>query len=67
MVLMTFGDIVPDFHTHVIFATDALIKGQPDVLRRFLRGWFRTVAFMKANRAAAVSPSGVCTAEIGAR
>jgi NitT/TauT family transport system substrate-binding protein len=53
-VLMTFGDIVPDFHTHVIFATDALIKGQPDLLRRFLRGWFRTVAFMKANRAAAV-------------
>jgi len=54
-ILMNFGDIVPDFHTHVIFATDALIKNKPDVLRRFLRGWFKTVAYMRANRAATVA------------
>ena len=53
-VLMNFGDIVPDFHTHVIFASDALIKSKPEVVRRFLRGWFKTVAFIRDNRALAV-------------
>ncbi len=53
-ILMNFGDIAPDFHTHVIFATDSLIGKNPDLLRRFLRGWFRTVAFMRDNRGATV-------------
>jgi ABC-type nitrate/sulfonate/bicarbonate transport system substrate-binding protein len=53
-VLMNFGDIVPDFHTHVIFASDGLIKQKPDTVRRFLRGWFKTVAFMRDNRAATI-------------
>jgi NitT/TauT family transport system substrate-binding protein len=53
-VLMNFGDIVPDFHTHVIFATDALIKSKPETVRRFLRGWFKTVAFIRDNRVVAV-------------
>ncbi len=53
-ILMNFGEIVPDFHTHVIFATDALIKTKPDLLRRFLHGWFKTVAFMRDNRAQTV-------------
>jgi NitT/TauT family transport system substrate-binding protein len=47
---MLFGDIVRDFYTHVIFATDDMIDNRPDLLRRFLRGWFRTVAFMKGNK-----------------
>ena len=45
-----FGDIVKHFYTHVIFATDDMIEKRPDLLRRFLRGWFKTVAFMRANR-----------------
>jgi NitT/TauT family transport system substrate-binding protein len=49
--LLLFGDIVQRFHTHVIFATDDLVEKRPELLRRFLRGWFKTVAFMKANRA----------------
>ena len=53
-VLMTFGEIVPDFHTHVIYASDALIKDKPDVVRAFLRAWFRTAAFMRDNRAPTV-------------
>ncbi len=48
--LLLFGDIVQHFYTHVIFATDDIIEKRPDLLRRFLRGWFKTVAFMKANR-----------------
>ena len=53
-MLMTFGDAVPNFHTHVIFAADALRKASPDVVRRFLRAWFRVAAFMRDNRAATV-------------
>ena len=48
--LLLFGDIAQHFYTHVIYATDKMIDKQPDLLRRFLRGWFKTVAFMKANK-----------------
>jgi ABC-type nitrate/sulfonate/bicarbonate transport system substrate-binding protein len=48
--LLLFGSIVKDFYTHVIYASDAMIAQRPDVLRRFLRGWFKTVAFMRANK-----------------
>jgi len=47
---LLFGDIVKDFYTHVIFATDEVIEKRPDLLRHFLRGWFKTVAFARANR-----------------
>jgi NitT/TauT family transport system substrate-binding protein len=49
-VLFTFGDIVPDFHTHVIFASDPLIKKNPDLVKRFLKGWFLTVKYMQDHR-----------------
>jgi NitT/TauT family transport system substrate-binding protein len=47
---LLFGDIAKDFYTHVIFATDDMIERRPELLRRFLRGWFKTIAFMKANK-----------------
>jgi len=48
--LILFGDIVKHFYTHVIFATDDMIDKRPQLLQRFLRGWFKTIAFMMANR-----------------
>ena len=53
-VLATFADVVPHFHTHVVFARDALIKGNPDLVRRFLKGWFTVAAYMRDHRAEAV-------------
>src|SRR5467141_1456869 len=47
---LLFGDIAKDFYTHVIFASDDLIEKRPDLLGRFLRGWFKTIAFMRANK-----------------
>ena len=47
---LLFGDIAKDFYTHVIYATDDIIDKQPNLLRRFLRGWFKTIAFMRANK-----------------
>jgi NitT/TauT family transport system substrate-binding protein len=53
-ILMRFGDLVKDFHIHVIFATDKIIAEKPDALRGFLKGWFETIAFMRANKAETV-------------
>jgi ABC-type nitrate/sulfonate/bicarbonate transport system substrate-binding protein len=53
-MLMTFGEEVPDFHTHVLFAADSLRQRNPDLLKRVLRAWFRTAAFMRDNRATTV-------------
>ncbi len=49
-----FGDIAKDFHTHVIYATDDMIERRPELLKRFLRGWFKTIAFMRADKDLAV-------------
>jgi len=48
--IMLFGDIEKHFYTHVIVATDEMIEKRPEVLRRFLRGWFKTIALMRANK-----------------
>jgi NitT/TauT family transport system substrate-binding protein len=53
-ILMRFGDLVKDFHIHVIFATNKDIAQKPDALRGFLKGWFDTIAFMRANKAESV-------------
>jgi ABC-type nitrate/sulfonate/bicarbonate transport system substrate-binding protein len=52
--LLLYGDIEKHFYTHVIFATDEMIEKRAELLRRFLRGWFKTVAYMRANKDAAV-------------
>ena len=53
-LLTTFGDTVPHFHTHVIFAHRDMIKNRPELLRTFLKAWFTTAKFMKDNRAETV-------------
>ncbi len=53
-LVIDFGEIEKNFYTHVIFATDAMIDKRTDVLRRFLRGWFKTIAFIRANKDATV-------------
>jgi len=53
-VLVRFGDLVHDFHIHVIFATEKAIASRPAAIRGFLKGWFETIAFMRRNKAEAV-------------
>jgi ABC-type nitrate/sulfonate/bicarbonate transport system substrate-binding protein len=53
-VLLHFGDMIKDFHTHVIFATNKVITSNPDPVRRFLLGWQETVDWMFANKAEAI-------------
>ena len=53
-ILVRFTDI-KDFHIHVIFATDRLIASRPELVRGFLKGWFETIAFMRAYKAETVA------------
>jgi NitT/TauT family transport system substrate-binding protein len=54
-ILLRFGDLVKDFHIHVIFATDKAIAAKPASLTAFLKGWFATIAFMRQNKAETVA------------
>src|SRR5579862_317381 len=49
-VLLTFEKYAQQFHTHVVFARKQLIAENPDLVSRFLKGVFASIAFMKANR-----------------
>lgn len=49
-ILVKFGDLVKDFHIHVIYATREVIDKRPDVVRRFLAGWFEAIAFMRKHK-----------------
>lgn len=53
-VLTNFGEFVPNFHTHVIFARDEWINKDPELVRTFLKGWFTIANFMRTHRAEAV-------------
>jgi ABC-type nitrate/sulfonate/bicarbonate transport system substrate-binding protein len=53
-IAFDFGNIVPVFHTHMIFATDKLIKEHPDQVKAFLAGWFETIATMQKDKKATV-------------
>jgi ABC-type nitrate/sulfonate/bicarbonate transport system substrate-binding protein len=49
-ILLRFGDLVKDFHIHVIFATDKIIAERPQALRGFLAGWFETIGLMRRDK-----------------
>jgi ABC-type nitrate/sulfonate/bicarbonate transport system substrate-binding protein len=49
-ILVRFTDI-KDFMINVIYATNKDIDGRPNDLRKFLKGWFETIVFMRAHKA----------------
>jgi NitT/TauT family transport system substrate-binding protein len=49
-LLVGMKDYAPHFITHVIFAPKDLVANNPDLVTRFLKGFFATVAFEKANK-----------------
>lgn len=49
-LLIPTASYVKDFLLHAIFATNSFIQSDPDAVRAFLKGWFQSVAFMRANR-----------------
>jgi NitT/TauT family transport system substrate-binding protein len=53
--LMSGRDIAPNFITHAIFASKAMIDSKPDVVKRFLAAWFETQTYMKTHKADGVA------------
>jgi NitT/TauT family transport system substrate-binding protein len=49
-VLVNFGDTIKTFLTHVIYASPDMMTKREGELRAFLKAWFETVAFMRANK-----------------
>lgn len=49
-VLLSFGDVLPEFIFEVVIAQNDLIQNKPDVVQRFLAGLYEAIAFMKANK-----------------
>lgn len=49
-IVVHLAEYAPHFHSHVIFARKALIQDNPGLVERFLKGFFASVAFMKAYR-----------------
>lgn len=49
-VLLGMEKYAPKFHTHVVFARKQLVADNPELVERFLKGFFGSIAFMKANK-----------------
>jgi len=53
-VITSATPFVDRFITHVIFVREEVIEKRPQAVQAFLRGWFDTIAFIKANKAETV-------------
>jgi NitT/TauT family transport system substrate-binding protein len=49
-VLATMDRYAPHFITHVVFAQRSLIADNPELVARFLRGFFAAIAFVKTHK-----------------
>jgi NitT/TauT family transport system substrate-binding protein len=45
----------PDFELFTIFASTAILQKDPDGVRRFLKGWYESIAFMRSHKDEAVA------------
>jgi NitT/TauT family transport system substrate-binding protein len=50
-IITNMGKYVPHLHNHVLMARKELVAQHPDTVERFLKGFFATIAYMKADRA----------------
>ena len=49
-MLASMDRYAPHFITHVVFAQKSLVAKNPDLVERFLKGFFAAIAFMKTHR-----------------
>lgn len=49
-IVTTFGESIPQFHTHMLFATDVAIAERPEQIRKFIAGWKETVDYMAEHK-----------------
>jgi len=49
-IVISMDHYAPHFITHVVFAPKQLVAEKPQLVERFLKGFFASIAFMKANK-----------------
>jgi NitT/TauT family transport system substrate-binding protein len=49
-ILVGMDKYAPDFITHVVFAQKRLVRNDPALVQRFLKGFFESIAFMKTHK-----------------
>jgi ABC-type nitrate/sulfonate/bicarbonate transport system substrate-binding protein len=49
-LLFTATDYVPNFELFGLFASNAIVAQNPDAVKRFVKGWFEAVAWMRQHR-----------------
>ena len=52
--LVNFGDILPEFVTYMMLATESAMNNHPDDVRAFVAGWFQAVDYMKKHKEASI-------------
>ena len=53
-MLFPASEVVQDFMLHTIFASEAMVRKNPEAIRHFLKGWFETLAFIRSHEAETV-------------
>ena len=54
-IVVRFGKVIKDYINHVITASNDVIAKRPDDVRKFLAGWFESVAYLKAHKEESVA------------
>lgn len=49
-IVTTMGKYAPKFHAHMLFVRKPLLDQNPQLVDRFLKGFFASIAFMKVNK-----------------
>ena len=49
-ILVRFGDRIPNFHVHVVFARKGFLDKQPQLARAFLKALFESVDYMREHK-----------------
>ncbi len=49
-ILLKFGDVIDTFVNQAAYASTEILERNPDAVRRFLAGWFDTLAWVRANK-----------------
>jgi NitT/TauT family transport system substrate-binding protein len=49
-ILVRFGERIPEFHVHVVFASKPVIEHNPDALRNFVKALLESVQYMRDHK-----------------
>jgi NitT/TauT family transport system substrate-binding protein len=54
-ILVNFGDLITGFQNQIIYASDKLIKNNPEAVRGFNSAWFATIDYARAHKSETVA------------